>query len=98
MTEADRAPLVYATPVPPPRPLLAAMVLALLSLGLIFLSGCFLIGVAVAFDLVGIPDDNPTPWTAGVYLFVGVLYLCVGVTFISGLWAALLSVRKLSLV
>ena len=93
----EPAPLPYATPLPSARPLWSAAVLACLSLGLILLAGCFLIGIGLSVGLISVSPSPPhKAWTAGQYLFVATLYLCAGVSFVAGGWTGVLAVRKLA--
>lgn len=97
MTVPD-APVVmpYATPAGNIRPVWAAAVLVMLSLGLITLAGCFLVGIGVAFDLIGVVNQSTLPWSSGQYAFVAVLYVVVAITFIAGLYTAVLAVRHVN--
>ena len=63
-------------------------------LGLIFLGGCFLIGVLITSNLSGF-NGVPTPITARHVLLLVVLYLAAFACFGGGAWLIVLAVRHM---
>jgi hypothetical protein len=87
MTESNPNPpeLSYATPDGAgPSPLAAAVWIAIVGLGLIFLGGCFLIGVLIVKQM---PFRSP--------IFTGVLYLCAAGCIGGAVWALVAGLGRL---
>ncbi len=88
--------LPYATPTAlTARPILAAAILGVLSLGLIGLAGCFLIGIGLMFDIFPGMQTQTRQWTPGEIAFITVLYVCCGLCFIGAGILMVMSFRKL---
>ena len=82
MTE-DPAPIAYATPARRPASVGASAVLAVTGLGLIFLGGCFLIGVLVLFEpTLAFGPPGPPVWTPGRVGFCVALSSLAAVSFV----------------
>jgi ABC-type multidrug transport system permease subunit len=70
------ASLPYATPSVAGRSYLPEIILALTLLGLIFLGGCFLIGVLIQQSQIRFQAAGSSPvWSRGEILFSCVLYI-----------------------
>ncbi|HEX8340991.1 MAG TPA: hypothetical protein VF624_08795 [Tepidisphaeraceae bacterium] len=91
-------PLPYATaPQQQTRPAVVGFILGVLALGLIFLGGCFLIGILLlhANNPISIGGKSDVLWTPGVLLFAAVLYACAAACFGGGAFVMAMAVRKL---
>jgi hypothetical protein len=82
--ESAVVPLPYAAPYTAPPSLRAAFILALVGLGLIGLGGCFLIAVfAYHIPQVFLPGAVQSSLTAGLFIFLVVMYALAGVCLTS---------------
>jgi hypothetical protein len=81
----------------PVSPLAASVVLGLLSLGLIALAGCFLIGVGMMYDIfaAGFASSNKS-FKFGEVIFVSVLYVAAGACFVGAGYLLSVVVRRLT--
>lgn len=85
--------IAYATPAHR-RSYWAEAILCFTGLGLIFLGGCFLIGIGFIYGIFGLPNA-PITWTAGTVFFASILYALSFGSILSAVWLIALAVRRL---
>jgi hypothetical protein len=94
MEDESKIPLAYATPAISHKPSsIGLWILMFGGLGLIFLGGCFTIGILIMLEPTVGFSATPVVWTPGRYVFHVFLYLLALGCFAGGACLIVMSVR-----
>jgi hypothetical protein len=94
--DAEISPLSYATPAPVGGSGVAAGIGIMVGgLGLIFLGGCFCIGIMISLNIGNLNGGGSTAAGPGHAIFIAVLYMLAFACFGSAVLVLLLGIRKL---